>query len=372
MTIKGGETKIKKAITSVMASAYQIGKTYRAWLTSEPDASNASVRSALQDFVVDSEVSLALVCDIATNRELRSVTTSEDKRLTVNKCTLVINELKQTYNSERIKEAKRFLEGFSDLTEGALGQTLQNANQEPSRFPESGGSRKRVATSRELYVEGAHLAINALGRIETYILYIIFLGAIDYITAWNSTINPNDAGWGLIGISSNLWIWYGGGLALTFSYLSGSGRSIQELGAKEFLSRCWRSYKASFIAGLYIVGGLLLLVAPGIILALRYMFVSQISVLEGGSIYSCLERSKQLAPYVRWGVIKASALSSLTFMVIAIAFTLVIGEEATNTFGYNLALAGAGTLWGIWLTGIVYAGYKKALSQQASTSRQGA
>jgi hypothetical protein len=59
-------------------------------------------------------------------------------------------------------------------------------------------------------------------------------------------------------------------------------------------------------------------------------------------------------------------------MVIAIAFTLVIGEEATNTFGYNLALAGAGTLWGIWLTGIVYAGYKNALSQQASTSRQGA
>jgi hypothetical protein len=354
-----------------MASAYQIGKTYKAWLLSEPEASNASIRSALQDFVVDSEVSIVLICDIATNRELRLVATSRDKRLTINKCSLVINELKKTYNSEKLKEAERFLEGFADLIEGDLGQTLHNDNQEPSGLPGPGISRKRVTTSRELYVEGARLAIRALGRIETYILYIVFLGAIDYISAWNSTVNPDDAGWGLFGISSNLWIWYGGCLALTFSYLGGAGRSIQDLGAQEVLSRCWRSYKASFIAGLYILGGLLLLVVPGIILSLRYMFVTQISVLEGGSIISSLEKSKQLASYVRWSVIKASALSFLTFMIFAIAIALAFGDVATKTFGYNLVLTGAGTIWGIWLTGIVYAGYRKALLQQTSTSWQG-
>jgi len=365
LTIKKTETKMRKAITSVMASAYQIGKTYRAWLGTEPEASNASVRSALQDFTADSEVSLALVFDVATNREIRSIAASSDKIITASKCKLVINELKKTYNSEKLKEAERFLEGLSGFDEGVLGQALQSENQEPSRAPESKASRKRVTTSRELYVEGARLAIKALGRIETYILYIIFLGAIDYITALNSTVNPDDAGWGLIGISSNLWIWYGGGLALTFNYMSGAGRSIQELGAQELLSRCWRSYKASFIAGLYVFGGLLLLIVPGVILSLRYMFVSQISVLEGGSINSSLERSKQLSPYVRWSVVKASALSFLTFMIGVIASALVVSEEATKTIGYNLALAGAATLWGIWLTGIVYAGYRKALFQQS-------
>jgi hypothetical protein len=169
-----------------------------------------------------------------------------------------------------------------------------------------------------------------------------------------------------MGISSNLWIWYGGCLTLTFRYLGGAGRSIQDLGVQEVLSRCWRSYKASFIAGLYIMGGLLLLVVPGIILSLRYMFVSQISVLEECSINSSLEKSKQLAPYVRWSVVKASTLSFLTFILCAIVTAAVIGDEATKTFGYNLALAGAGTLWGIWLTGIVYTGYRKALSQHTS------
>jgi hypothetical protein len=356
------------SFASVMASAYQIGKTYRTWLASDPGASNASVRSALQDFVVGSGVSLALICDIAISRQLRSINISENQRLTVDKYKLIINELKGTYNTERIYEAVRFLEGFSGFTEGDLQHTLQKEIKEPSRVTESGGSRKRVTTSRELCVEGALITINALGRIETYILYIIFLGAIDYIAAWNLTINPGAVAvsWGLIGIYSNLSIWYCGGLILTFNHLSGSGRSIQELGTQELLSRCWRSYKASFVASLYIFGGLLLLIVPGIILGLRYMFVEQISVLEGGSINSCLEKSKQLAPNVRWSVVKASALSFLAIMIFQIAIGLVIGKEATKTFAFNLELAGAGSLCLTWITGIVYIGYRKALSHQAT------
>ena len=348
-----------------MASAYQIGKAYRSWWSTEPNASNTAVRSALEDFTVGSNVSLALIYEVATSRVLRSINTSESQRPTIERLNPVVGELRKTYNSERIKEALRFLEGFSGLAEGELTPTDQNIIENISRGREAAAQRKRVTTSRELYVEGAKFAIGALGRVETYILYIIFLGAIDWITAWNSTVKPDDWGWGLMTISSNLWVWYGGGLVLTFNYLTGAGNSIQQIGTQEFLSRCWRSYKASFVAGIYILGGLLLLIAPGIILAIRYMFVGLISILEGGSIESCLEKSKQLAVYVRWSVVNATALSFLTYVASIVAIGMAIGEEATKTLGYNLAVAGSGTLWGIWLSGIVYSGYRKALSRHA-------
>jgi hypothetical protein len=129
---------------------------------------------------------------------------------------------------------------------------------------------------------------------------------------------------------------------------------------RAFVKTSWRAFNAFFISGLYICGGLLLAIIPGLLLSLRYILVCQVAVLEDCGVEASLKRSRAMSSYVGLSIVKATFMSSLTYLFVIIMLSLVLNEAVTKTFAYNLLMAGIGSIWGIWLSGIVYCGYRKA------------
>jgi len=323
---------------------------------------NAAIRSALQDFSAGTDVSLSLITDIATNRELRRFAGSPMLALSSNTCQLVIDDLEKTYNDQKIDQARKFLEGFAGFVQDELTKSEINRQKTSKSGPlaNQNPTKSRITSARSLYVDGALISIRALGRTETYIYYAIFIGIVDILTARQSTINPMDFGWGLFSISSILWAFYAASLAITFHHLSGSGKRLSMLPTREFARRSWSAFKASFVSGTYILGGLLLAIIPGLFLSFRYMFVSQVAVFEGCDIESSLKRSRLMSTFVGWSIVRATLMSLLTYLLVIVVLAAVLNEAATKTFAYNLLTVGIGSIWGIWLSGIVYCGYRKA------------
>lgn len=324
---------------------------------------NAAIRSALQDFSAGTDVSLSLITDIATNRELRRFAGSPMLALSSNTCQLVIDDLEKTYNDQKIDQARKFLEGFAGFVQDELTKSEINRQKTSKSGPlaNQNPTKSRITSARSLYVDGALISIRALGRTETYIYYAIFIGIVDVLSAWQSTRNPTDFGWSLFSISSILWIFYSASLAITFHHLSGFGKSLSILPTGEFGKRSWNAFKASFVASTHILLGIILLIIPGLFLWFRYMFVLQAAVLEGcNTEVMPLNRSWTLSSRVGWSVVKATLMSILTYLLVIVVLAAVLNEVATKTFAYNLLTVGIGSIWGIWLSGIVYCGYRKA------------
>jgi hypothetical protein len=345
-----------------LTSACDVGKNYRTWVSSQAEVNNAVIRSVLQDFLAGTDISLSLITDIATNRELRRFAGSTTNALSRSTCELLIDDLKKTYNDQQLHQARKFLEGFAGFVQGELTKTeiKPQTSGKLGLKTNQNQTNSRITSARSLYVEGALIAIRALGRIETYIYYVIFIGIIDVINAWHSTIKPMDFGWSLWSISTCLWIFYAASLAITFHYLSGAGKSLSMLRPGEFGIKSWRAFNASFISGLYIFGGLLLAIIPGLFLSFRYILVCQVAVLENCGVEASLKRSRVMSSYVGWSILKATFLSSLTYLFVIIVLSAPLNEAVTKTFAYNLLTTGIGSIWGIWLSGIVYCGYRKA------------
>ncbi len=83
----------------------------------------------------------------------------------------------------------------------------------------------------------------------------------------------------------------------------------------------WEYVVVSFLAGLIIFGGLLLLIVPGIYFILRYAFV-RFAVLEGAGITGSLRQSAKMTLGVKWDLlgfflimIGINILGALAFMV---------------------------------------------------------
>jgi len=347
---------------AALTSAYDVGKSYRAWLCSQAEVNNAVIRSVIHDFSAGTDISLPLITDIATNREIRRFAGSPTHALSRHTCELLIDDLKKTYNDQKIDQARNFLEGFAGFVKDELTRTEINppTSSKPRSSANQNAAKGKITSARSLYMDGALISIRALGRTETYIYYAIFIGIIDVLTARQSTIKPMDFGWGLFSISSILWAFYAASLAITFHHLSGSGKSLSMLRPREFSRRSWNAFKASFVSGTYILGGLLLAIIPGLFLSFRYMFVSQVAVLEGCDIESSLKRSRLMSTFAGWSIVKATFMSLATYLLVIVVLAAVLNEAATKTFAYNLLTVGIGSIWGIWLSGIVYCGYRKA------------
>ena len=345
-----------------LTSSWDVGRGYRAWVSSQAEANNAAIRSVLQDFLAGTDISLSLITDIATNRELRRFAGSKTNALSRNTCELIIDDLKKTYNDQQLHQARKFLEGFAGFVQGELTITKIKPQTSRELGPKNNQNQtqSRITSARSLYVEGALISIRALGRIETYIYYVVFIGIIDVLSAWHSAIKPTDFEWSLWSIGTCLWIFYAASLAITFHYLSGAGKSLSMFRPGEFGIKSWRAFNASFISGLYIFGGLLLAIIPGLLLSFRYILVCQVAVLENCGVEASLKRSRAMSPYVGGSIIKATFLSSLTYLFVIIVLSAMFNDAVTKTFSYNLMTTVIGSIWGIWLSGIVYCGYRKA------------
>ncbi len=112
-----------------------------------------------------------------------------------------------------------------------------------------------------------------------------------------------------------------------------------------------RLFAARFVAGLFVVLGLLLLVVPGVILMLRYFVLDCAVVLEGAGVTESRARSAELTRGRKGGIFLASLLVLLVVGFVLIGWTvlsygiatLIAGEQAVadgTRIAYALDLSG--------------------------------
>ena len=349
-----------------MDGNYQLGRTYREWVRTQPQATNAAIRSALQDFTAGTPISISLANDIATNRLLLISVRSTGKSLDRGNCDLIIEELKINYNENAIGQARSFLEGFSGFPEGHLSLPLQTLKEDfrnklqKRQKSDNCNQVKSTSNAIRLYVDGAYLAMKALSRVETYVSYIIWMAFIDW------QIVKNDFNFSFSALQGCLGVFFYTAVIIVFDKIAGNGNGFEGMaqgyfGPKEYLRKSWKSLKVNLFASLNIILGLLFFVVPGIVLAIRYMYVSQVAVLENCNTDSALKRSRELSSRVSWSVILANLLSILTYFILFLSMYFMVGDEAAKSTQFAIFVMISSAILGVWISSTMYLGYKKAL-----------
>ncbi len=87
---------------------------------------------------------------------------------------------------------------------------------------------------------------------------------------------------------------------------------------------CFKMLTTRLVAGLIVLGGFILLIVPGILLAVRYGLIDPIVALEGRSGKGARQRSVALTQGRRWPLLAASVVSFLLVMVVSVVASLAI------------------------------------------------
>lgn len=145
--------------------------------------------------------------------------------------------------------------------------------------------------------------------------------------------------------------------------LNGGKPNIKEsykFGFKTFWPILW----VVILRGLIVTGGLILLVIPGVIWALRYSLASQVSIIEGKRGMDALRRSRELTQgklleiFINFGVMSAIIGYGIWLAMLAVLGLLVVlaslvstafPESAYNTIyvivGTVIVIAEAAIIW---------------------------
>jgi hypothetical protein len=119
-------------------------------------------------------------------------------------------------------------------------------------------------------------------------------------------------------------VFTGAGSLITYSELAGSPR----IGAGEAIrrggGRFGSLWATAFLSNLGIVPGLLLLIAPGVILMVGWMGASAAVVVEGKTATEGLGRSWQLSRGSRWRLAGLLGIALLGFSALLVVLTLVV------------------------------------------------
>ena len=188
--------------------------------------------------------------------------------------------------------------------------------------------------------------------------YVLIFGAYDVVAAHVSSVYPDALAGQLrmsLYVASNL------GLFLTtfILMLLAKGAAIQP--ASIVLAEMWRVFKANFVAGFYILLGLICLVIPGLVLWVRYLYVTEAVVLENRQIGESLRRSKELTSVNGGALVISFIIAFVCYMAVVmiagILIGLAFGELAINSFPFNYFVELSGTLLTVLIAGISYSGY---------------
>lgn len=90
------------------------------------------------------------------------------------------------------------------------------------------------------------------------------------------------------------------------------------------LKRFWPLLGAVILSTTIIVGGLILLVIPGIYLAIAYLFIAPVVVLEGRSVWNGLERSRALVGGYFWKCLAVVLIVRIVITVLSSIVTLPV------------------------------------------------
>ena len=117
-----------------------------------------------------------------------------------------------------------------------------------------------------------------------------------------------------------------------------SGNTVTYKEAMSAGVKSWfRLFAVRFVTGIFIGLGFLVLIVPGVILAVRYALVDCATVLEGKRVGESMDRSVTLTAGRRWEIFGASVLFFLGLIVVSIFFYLPFGVIEALELSVNLA-----------------------------------
>jgi hypothetical protein len=131
----------------------------------------------------------------------------------------------------------------------------------------------------------------------------------------------------------------------------------------------WRVWASLFVAGLYVLLGLLCFIIPGIILAFRYWYVSEAVVLEHRSLNGALARSRQLAALNSGRTFLSNIFILLVLYIFAFLASFLVSsidQSAVESFTFNYLLQLLGSASAVWIMCSRYAGYLDASAKFSS------
>ncbi|MEK7550281.1 MAG: hypothetical protein AAB535_00645 [Patescibacteria group bacterium] len=104
---------------------------------------------------------------------------------------------------------------------------------------------------------------------------------------------------------------------------------------KTSLKYLWKFFLTSFIVGLIVIGGLILLIIPGVIFSIWYAFALWGTVDKGYGISESLRQSKNLTKGKFWKIVGQISVLVLFTLIVQIGFSFLpkVGTLITTIFG---------------------------------------
>jgi len=115
-------------------------------------------------------------------------------------------------------------------------------------------------------------------------------------------------------------------IAIALKFIGNEKPEIEDL-FRSYKGRFWRFVGASLLYGLIVVGGLLLLIVPGIYWAIKFQFCTFLVVDQESRVTESLRRSSKITESQRWHLLGFGLLLGL--INIAGALALLIGLFVT-------------------------------------------
>lgn len=137
---------------------------------------------------------------------------------------------------------------------------------------------------------------------------------------------------GMLGFFAAIFYYYAAATVAVSLRLNGARAGILQILRRLGGNIAGKIIGTSFQAALRVFGGLLLLIVPGLVLAVRYILVSPVVILERIAYGPALQRSKQLVSANGWRVVGGLLLFELA--------NFVIGGVIGGCVGLLLALTG--------------------------------
>lgn len=216
-----------------------------------------------------------------------------------------------------------------------------------------------------LIKEGARRFRSLLKNQDFGFAYLICFGIYDIAYAAYTTKHPDDLSGQFqlaLTVGGNLGIFFGT-LILLMLWRRKPVRS------RSTLKEIWRVWKTNFISGLYIILGLLCFIIPGIVLAIRYLYINEAVVFEDCAIHPALRRSRELSKVNGGKLCWALSLLFIGYVAITTIAEVAVAaiyEPASSSFAFNFVVEVTGTALTALFVTTSYAGYLDAVGNDSA------
>ncbi len=142
--------------------------------------------------------------------------------------------------------------------------------------------------------------------------YFIGISVLFLVITGLPNSKGDDNGWGILGIFISAWL-TGGLYRILLDYKDGKKQEFTVLFTQ--FKQFWRIFLGTLLYMLIIVGGLFLLIVPGIIWAIKYQFIITLIIDKDLQVMDALRASGEMTKGIR-GQLFGFALTSLGVMLL--------------------------------------------------------